>query len=276
MQKTLFRFVALVATAAVPEAALAQSASETAKELSNPATSLASLGNKFEFRTYDGDLPGADDQTGFRYIFQPVLPFPRENGDKIIFRPAFNVPIDEPFFDSSAGQFDSGGGLGDIGFDLVYAPKLEGNGVFGLGMVGGIPTSTNEDLRSCNWTAGPEVFGAYIEDWGLVGGLASHSWDVAGWGEETSVSSIQYFYFLSYGDGWQIGAGPTATYDWNAKSGDRWNVPIGLGVAKTLQIGDMIVKFNVEADYSVVQRDTFGEEWLFKFSITPVIINPFL
>ena len=49
-----------------------ESADEVARELSNPATALASLGNKLEFRSFDGDLPDADDQTSIRYIFQPV------------------------------------------------------------------------------------------------------------------------------------------------------------------------------------------------------------
>ena len=238
-------------------------------------TSLASLGNKFEVRTYDGDLPGADDESGYRYIFQPVLPFVLSKGDKIIFRPAFNVPISEPFFDSSTGRFDTGGGFGDIGFDLIYAPKLDGGLVLGGGMVGGLPTGTNEDLRSENWNLGPEIFGAYIQKWGLVGGLFTHSWDVAGSGADTSLSSLQYFYFLSLGEGWQVGAGPTATYDWESAPGNRWNVPIGMGIAKTTKIGGLAVKFNVETDYSVVRQDSFGPEWLFKFSITPVIANPF-
>jgi hypothetical protein len=148
----------------------AQTADETTRELSNPANSLASLGNKFEVRAYDGDLPGAGDEVGYRYIFQPAFPFPRANGDKIIFRPAFNVPIDEPYFDAGAGDFRSGGGFGDIGFDLAYAPKTEGKVSSGAGIVGGLPTGTNKNLRGENWTLGPEIFAAYIDTWGLVGG----------------------------------------------------------------------------------------------------------
>lgn len=250
-------------------------ANAIARELSNPATALSSMGNKLEVRTYDGDLPGAEDEVGYRYVFQPVLPFVLEDGDKVIFRPAFNVPISEPFFDGSNGRFDSGGGLGDIGFDLAYAPKTNSKFVYGVGVVGGIPSGTNNDLTSDNWTLGPEFFGAYVDDWGLAGGLLTHSWDVAGSGSSTSLSSLQYFLFFSLDDGWQVGAGPTITYDWNAPSDDAWNVPVGLGVAKTVVIGGVPVKFNVEADYSVIRQDSFGPEWLFKFNITPVVANPF-
>jgi hypothetical protein len=68
------------------------SADAIAKELANPAGSLASLSNNFEYWDYKGDLPGADDQDGWSYSFQPVLPFPVGNkGRRIIFRPL--VPV---------------------------------------------------------------------------------------------------------------------------------------------------------------------------------------
>lgn len=266
----------LAALHALSQAAAAdEDANALARELSNPATSLASLSNKFEWRAYDGDLPGAEDEQGFRYTFQPVLPFLLENGDKIIFRPAFNFPVDEPYFDAQRQSFSSGGGFGDTGFDLAYAPDLDGKVSLGIGIVGGLPTGTNDNLRSGNWTLGPEIFGAYIDDWGLIGGLASHSWKIAGHGNSTNLSSLQYFYFLSLGDGWQVGAGPTLTYDWDAPKGDRLNLPVGMGIAKTTSVLGVPVKFNVEANYSLVRQDTFGPEWLLKFNITPVIPNPF-
>ena len=51
-------------------------ADEVAKSLSNPNTPLASLNFENGFTWYKGDLPGADDQTTYRLLFQPVLPFP--------------------------------------------------------------------------------------------------------------------------------------------------------------------------------------------------------
>ena len=51
-------------------------------------------------------------------------------------------------------------------------------------------------------------------------------------------------------------------------------MPIGLGIARTVQIGKLPVKFNLEVDYSVVRQNSFGPEWLVKFNVTPVIANP--
>jgi len=67
----------------------AKSADEVAKELANPAGSLASLNFNLQYQTYKGDLPRADDQDSWSLVFQPVLPFPvGDQGRRVIFRPA--------------------------------------------------------------------------------------------------------------------------------------------------------------------------------------------
>jgi hypothetical protein len=101
------------------------SADEIAASLANPNTPLASLNLKIQYRQFAGDLPGADDETGTGLIFQPGLPFPLDSGAKILFRPAIPLQIDQPVFDPASGQFDSESGIGDIGYDLAYAPKSE-------------------------------------------------------------------------------------------------------------------------------------------------------
>ncbi len=46
------------------------------QKLANPNTPLASLNFKLQYRTYEGDLPNADDQDSTTLLFQPSLPFP--------------------------------------------------------------------------------------------------------------------------------------------------------------------------------------------------------
>ena len=67
---TLCSFALLNATAqdkstekASTEMTAAEKADNTAKELANPNTSYASLTLKTQYRTFKGDLPGADSQT---------------------------------------------------------------------------------------------------------------------------------------------------------------------------------------------------------------------
>jgi hypothetical protein len=84
------------------------SAAEIAAELSNPNTALASLTFKNQFRWFEGDLPNADDQRSYTLLFQPALPFPLENGNKIIWHPAIPFFVDQPIFDPEKLDFDVG------------------------------------------------------------------------------------------------------------------------------------------------------------------------
>ena len=258
----------------------AKSADEVAKELSNPAGSLSSLNFNFQYQTYKGDLPGADDQDSWSMIFQPALPFPvGDQGRRVIFRPAVPVLFDQPVFRAENESFDNADfALGDIGFDLVYAGtemKTKKSGfLWGVGAAGTLPTATTSDVAGKQWRLGPELFGGIIREWGLVGALVSNQWNIGGWDDDSySAMTAQYFYAYGLGKGWQIASSPVITYDWMADSNQAWTVPVGLGVAKTTQLGGRPWKFSFQVQYFVEQPDAFGPEWLFKLTVTPVVQN---
>ena len=92
---------------------------ELAKELANPGAAMRLLNFKLEYRTFDGDLPDADDQDSLTAIFQPALPFVLGNGNNLIFRPAFSYVVDQPI--ASASGFSSVSQFGDIPYDLLYS-----------------------------------------------------------------------------------------------------------------------------------------------------------
>jgi hypothetical protein len=73
------------------------------------------------------------------------------------------------------------------------------------------------------------------------------------------------------GDAWQVGMNPTITYNDKATSNNKWSVPVGLYVGKTIKWGKMPVNIKVGGEYSVVSPDTFGKRFSFRFQITPVI-----
>jgi hypothetical protein len=259
---------------------------ELARELSNPATPLASLNNVFEFSTFKGDLPGADSQTRFSYSFQPSIPFPLDNGKVVIFRPLFPLLLDEPVFNPARNGFDSKGvDLGDITFDLVYGGtedlaygdvELEAGILSLFGIFGSLPTATDDEAGSQQWRLGPEVVVGLVQKWGLAGFIAAHSWDLGGSNDENfSTTTIEYFYAYGLGGGWQIAAAPVIEADWEAENGETWTVPIGIGIEKTTKFGDTPWNFALEAQYYIEQPDSFGPEFLLIFTITPVIANPF-
>jgi hypothetical protein len=72
-------------------------------------------------------------------------------------------------------------------------------------------------------------------------------------------------------DAWQVGFDPTITYDDQATSGNRWNVPIGLYAGTTTRAGMLPINVKVGGEYSVVSQDLFGQRFRFRIQITPVI-----
>jgi len=280
----LIVLAALFAMAVHQPAALAQnsdrpekSADEVARELANPNTSLASLTFKNQLRWYTGDLPDADDQFSYTLLFQPVFPFtlePTSSGGSanIFFRPAFPIVFDQPTFDAGKGNFDGVTALGDIGFDLGYGVTEKSGLLWAFGMVGTVPTATNDDIAGDQLRLGPEALFAKFEDWGLYGIFPSHQWDVAGDNYDYSTSQLQAFLTFLPGGGWSVGSTPIMNYDWEA---EEWTIPLNLTISKTTKIGTMPLKLALEVNYYVEQPDVFGPQWMIGFNVTPVVKNVF-
>jgi hypothetical protein len=247
------------------------SADEIAASLANPNTPLASLNLKIQYRQFQGDLPGADDESGIGLIFQPGLPFPLDSGAKILFRPAIPLQIDQPVFDAASGEFDSESGIGDIGYDLAYAPKAEPGQMLAYGIVGSIPTATEDSLGSDRWTLGPEILIGKVTKNYLLGALATHQWDVAGSGDaDISLTSFNLFYVFLPGGGWNVGTAPTMSYD---HENDEATIPINLNAGKTVILNGRPWKIGAEINYFVDAPDALAHDWFIGFNISPIVEN---
>lgn len=245
------------------------SAEEAAKQLANPNSPLASLTLKSQWRTWDGDLPGAGGHGSGTFLFQPTFPFRVDKTDTVFFRPALSYLVDQPVVDSS-GQVKSRSGFADLGFDLAYGRTTESGLLAALGMVGSIPIG-GSGLSSGTWGLGPEVFVGVFRSWGVLGVLPNHVWDVGG-GREISVTTIQPFAVFLPGGAWSVGTAGLLNYDWVA---EQWTVPLQLQVSKTVKIGNTPWKFALEGNYYVERSPRLGPEWMFGFNITPVVPNIF-
>jgi hypothetical protein len=272
----LFTALSLSATMAhaQDQPAPAKSTDEIARELANPNNSLASLTFKNQYRWYTGDLPGADDQSNYTLLFQPVFPFsmpaPSGGGKANFFvRPAFPLLVDQPV--PSATGFGGVTAFGDIGFDIGYGVTEPNGFLWAFGMVGTLPTATDSDVAGKQLRLGPEALVAQFEDWGLYGLFPSHQWNVAGWGDsDYNVSQLQAVLRFLPGGGWSYGTSPIMNYDWRS---DDWTIPLNLTVSKTTQIGGLPVKLELEANYYIEQPDAFGPQWMIGLNITPVVPN---
>lgn len=266
-------FAAALITCLCAGIAVAQekSAEEIARELSNPNTALASLTFKNQFRWFEGDLPNANDQSSYTLLFQPALPFPLANGDKIIWRPAVPLIVDQPLFSPEIMDFEGESGLGDIGFDLVYATTTESGILMAAGLFTTLPTGTSSELTSGQWSLGPEILIGKLSKKYVLGILPNHQWDVTGWSDKkVNLTTTQIFATYLPGGGWNVGSAPIITYDWES---EQWTIPLNLTVGKSVILGGKPWKFAFEINYYVEKPDAIGPEWMIGLSVTPVVKN---
>jgi len=252
------------------------SAEEMAQKLANPTNPIMTIGNNFDYVTFDGDLPGADDESSFRYLFQTVFPFKLSDGKgTVFFRPAIPVFFNEPV-PAGPGSFSSEGiDLGDIGFDFSYGQTSKSGWIYGGGLVGTLPTATNDLLGKDKWALGPEGLFGKIGSWGAVLGLVTHQWDIGGSGnKDINVTSFTYVYAFALGGGWQIAAAPVITYDHEATNDNELTFPLGIGIAKTSIIKGRPWKFQLQYWNYVEANDAFAPEHLLRFSVSPVVSAP--
>lgn len=257
------------------------SLSEIAAKLSNPLSDVWALFTEFDFNWSEGDVSDGEHKFGSAMLFQPVMPFKLTQDWKLITRPvvpvAFGTPVPDGINQSQGrASFDYKQGLGDIQLPLLFSPnpKPESHWMFGGGPTFVLPTATSDELGSDKWQAGPALVGVYKTKTITAGTLGQYWWSFASQGSnkpDTSNGSILYFLFYNLPDAWQIGTDPTITYNDKSSSGDKWNVPVGLTVAKTTKIGSVPVKFQLGVEKSVVRQDDFGQDWQVKLNIIPVI-----
>ena len=245
---------------------------ELAAKLSNPTVPVMTIGNNFDFVFFEGDLPGADDQEAFRYTFQTVFPFKLSDSSSLFFRPGIPVLFNDPVPNGNGGFDSVGVDVGDTAFDFSYGATTSGGLIWGGGLVGTIPTATDDRLGKDQWALGPELLLGAIGKWGVVTAILSHQWDVSGGaaGVETNLTTLNYIYAFPLGKGWQVFSAPVITYD-HTRPNDKLTVPLGVGLAKTTTLGGRVWKFQFQYWNYVKGSGAFAPEHLIRFSINPVI-----
>ena len=253
------------------------SLAEIGQKLSDPTSDVWALFTEFDLSFSDGDLNKGSSEVGARMLFQPILPIPLygrgANEWKLITRPSIPVLFSQPV-PKGFDNFTHLGGLGDIQLPMLVSPPT-GNLLLGLGPTFLLPTATQTEFGRHQWGVGPTLVAGYkTKDW-IAFVFPQYTWGIGGWNgkQRPDASNLSMIYTFAYNlpDAWQIGFNPTINYDARATSGNRWNVPVGLFVAKTTKIGKLPVKVLLGIDYSVVSQDAFGQRAQIKLTIIPVI-----
>ena len=272
---------------------------ELGAKLSDPLSDVWALFTEFDLNFNEGDLSDGDHKTAGAILFQPVMPFKLTKNWKMITRPVIpfisepipeggnidrrDVIFSDPFttiLGPEAPSFDRKTGLGDIQLPLLFAPNPQPGSkwMLGAGPTFTFPTATTDELGSDKWEAGPALVVSRKTRQDTAGVFGQYWWSYATQGSnkpDTSHGSILYFYYYNLPNAWQIGTNPTATYNDKASSGNKWNVPVGLTVAKTTKFGKLPVKFQLGIEKSIVRQDDYGQDWQVKLNIIPVIPSLF-
>jgi len=259
------------------------SLAETGAKLSNPVSDVWALFTEFDLTFNNGNATGGNDKVGSLMNFQPILPIPIYGKGKdrwqVLTRPAVPILFASPRPDGGNNtNYDAG--LGDILLPMLVTPSQNITGsnlIFGAGPTLGIPTSSKVQLGRRQWQMGPAVVvGWKTKDYVAfafpqyffgVGGRGDQGSDI----ENASNMNLLYGGFLNLPKAWQIGMAPAITYDHKASRGNKWNVPIGITVAKTTKLGNLPTKIQLAIEYSVVSQDDFGKRMMIRLNIIPVI-----
>jgi hypothetical protein len=196
--------------------------------------------------------------TQFVLEIEPVIPFHLPNDWNLVTRTDLTV-INQP--GTEPGQGDTFG-LGDTELSLFVSPPSTEALVWGFGPIILFPTASANVLGGGKWGSGPTAAAIYSTGPWELGLLVNNVWSFAGVRTRPAVNemAIEQDIQYSWPSGWYLTYGPSITADWTASSSDRWTVPVGAGVGKALQIGQLSLNLQAEA-YDNVVRPAGTSTW---------------
>jgi len=218
-----------------------------ASELSADAQANNPLANftALNFQNYYiPELSGDIDETANSFVVRYAKPF-----GKWLMRASL------PFNRTPTGINSSQSGLGDLD---VFAAYLFDTGnparSFGIGPQIVLPTATEDATGSGKYQAG--LAAVYFDASSAAfqwGGLLTYRTDIGGDSDraDTSVLAAQPFYFFQLGGGNYIRGAPIWVFD---LENDTYNIPIGLGFGKVVPVGNTVLNFFIEPQFTILSK----------------------
>lgn len=240
---------ALASLMLVSSSAPAEEGKPLAREIKNPFANLANL-QVF----YDANLnTGPEHKTQHVMNVRAVVPFSASADWSIITRSLVPVISQPP-----AASGDSWvTGPGDSTFAAFLSPSQAEHFVWGVGPVLQAPTATNDALGQGKWAAGPTAGAIWVGEQWTVGALINNIWSFAGDHSRPRVNQMtlepQISYNFKSNPDRYITIAPTITANWRASGGERWTVPLTLGIGQLVKFGNQPVNLQASAFYNVVK-----------------------
>jgi hypothetical protein len=258
----------LAGWAGIGQAADEADVTKLAKELQNPVANLISVPFQFNFN-YDY---GPEDDTQGILNIQPVIPISVSDDLNLITRTIVPV-LSQPGF--GPGDASRTYGLGDIQLSGFLSPAKPGEFIWGVGAITQLKTASHDNTGQGRWGLGPTAVALKMTKEWVFGGLINNVFDVGGDGDREKINQMLFQPFINYNfpthPGRYLSFSPVVTADWKADSGDKWTVPVGLGLGQVFKLGGKL-PVNVQAAYyyNVVTPDDGPDyqirlQWTFMF-----------
>jgi hypothetical protein len=246
---------------AKPPAAAGPSKEDLAKLTQNPIANLISV----PFQNNANLNYGPEKKTQNILNIQPIIPFEINKDWNLITRTV--VPV--MYQPATAPDESSTSGIGATQFSSILSPASAEGLIWGAGAIVQIPTTTNTALGSERWGLGPTFVILRLEKgspW--VYGFTVHNvWSVGG-GAGGSYNSFQLQPFVNYNfaGGTYLSSSPYITADWQADSGNKWTIPIGIGIGHIFHLGRLPMNAQFGGYYNVVRPDD-GPNWQIRLQV---------
>ena len=239
--------------------------SELAKSVQNPLADILilSIQNNTNFNF------GPQEKTQNVLNIQPVYPVNLNDDWNLLTRTIVPV-ISQPGL--VPGQ-ERKNGIGDVQFSALFAPveTTSGGWLWGAGVITQLDTATNDRLGSGKWGLGPTALALKIADEWVYGALVNNIWDVAGDDDRADLNQMLIQPFINYNfpnkPGRYLTFSPIITANWEASSGNKWTLPLGLGIGQIVKLGEVPVNLQASAYYNV-EKPQFASDWQLRLQVS--------
>ncbi len=259
----------LALTGLSPFSAVAETSdAELAKQALNPVAALYSLPIQYN---WDQGFGPTNDGTRSLTNIQPVLPFDLNEDWNLISRTVLPVINQQGALPSGLANAS---GTGDTTQSFFFSPKAKtaDGWIWGAGPAILAPTGSDDLLTSDQWALGPTAVALKQEDGWTYGVLANHLWTLNNnppdGKEKINNTYMQPFLVYTTHTFTSFGINTETNYNWEAKNGQEWSVPINLFVTQIFKIGNQPMSIQAGPRYWADSPDNGAEGWGFRVAYT--------
>lgn len=220
---------------------------DLAKTTQNPVGDIVSVPFQFNFNS-----GGAyKDQTFFNLNFQPVIPIHITRHWTFITRTI--VPINS----IPTSETTSSSGVGDIQEQTFLTPARPAKIIWGIGPAFSFPTATASPAKTGTWAGGGSAVLLAQPGPFVLGSLFTQLSPMHDSNGDPKVNAFLWQYFVNYnfGKGWALTTAPSITANWTAAEGQKWTIPIGGGISRTLVFNRQPMTLGFQYYYNTKRPD---------------------